>query len=211
MRFFSARLNFDNGIVLKFDGFLVNLFQYKTTRHIGFPKRHSVKTTRNFVRPAGRASFPTCYDHQGDKRNAGLVTPILMLLHILRVDYCEACHLTPAIVPQLVDDWICLFWGHIRHIIDNCKNDLDKALFFVGKTIENNWSGAALLNFLGTDLYERQGKAFTDYPPVRFRSNSAPIMQVRALFLPKNLVVSNIPPTFALANAPQRRFAHSHG
>ena len=30
MRFFSARLNFDNGIVLKFDGFLVNLFQYKT-------------------------------------------------------------------------------------------------------------------------------------------------------------------------------------
>ena len=108
-----------------------------------------------------------------------------MLLHILRVDYCEACHLTPAIVPQLVNDWICLFWGHIRHIIDNCKNDLDKALFFVGKTIENNWSGAALLNFLGTDLYERQGKAFTDYPPVRFRSNSAPIMQVRALFCQK--------------------------
>ena len=32
MRFFSARLNFDNGIVLKFDGFLVNLFQYKTAR-----------------------------------------------------------------------------------------------------------------------------------------------------------------------------------
>ena len=31
MRFFSARLNFDNGIVLKFDGFLVNLFQYKTS------------------------------------------------------------------------------------------------------------------------------------------------------------------------------------
>ena len=30
MRFFSARLNFDNGIVLKFDGFVVNLFQYKT-------------------------------------------------------------------------------------------------------------------------------------------------------------------------------------
>ena len=32
MRFFSARLNFDNGIVLKFDGFLVNLFQYKSKR-----------------------------------------------------------------------------------------------------------------------------------------------------------------------------------
>ena len=36
MRFFSARLNFDNGIVLKFDGFLVNLFQYKTQAADGF-------------------------------------------------------------------------------------------------------------------------------------------------------------------------------
>lgn len=42
--------------------------------------------------------------------------------------------------PQVVDDLVCLPWGHIRYIIDNCKNDLDKALFFVGKTLENNWS-----------------------------------------------------------------------
>lgn len=66
--------------------------------------------------------------------------------------------------PQVVDDLVCLPWGHIRYIIDNCKNDLDKALFFVGKTLENNWSRAVLLNFLGTDLYERQGKAITNYP-----------------------------------------------
>ena len=63
-----------------------------------------------------------------------------------------------------MDDLVCLPWGHIRYIIDNCKNDLDKALFFVGKTLENNWSRAVLLNFLGTDLYERQGKAITNYP-----------------------------------------------
>jgi len=33
----------------------------------------------------------------------------------------------------------------------------------VRKTIENNWSRAVLLNFLDTDLYERQGKAITNY------------------------------------------------
>lgn len=31
------------------------------------------------------------------------------------------------------------------------------------KTIENNWSRAVLLNFLDTDLYERQGKAVTNF------------------------------------------------
>ena len=65
--------------------------------------------------------------------------------------------------PQVVDELICLPWGHIRYIIDNCKNDSHKALFFVSKTIENNWSRAVLLNFLGTDLYDRQGKAVTNY------------------------------------------------
>ena len=36
-------------------------------------------------------------------------------------------------------------------------------MFYVEKTIENNWSRAVLLNFLDTDLYERQGKAITNF------------------------------------------------
>ena len=36
---------------------------------------------------------------------------------------------------------------------------MDKALFFVRKTWENNWGRDALLHWLGTDLYERDGKA----------------------------------------------------
>ena len=36
-------------------------------------------------------------------------------------------------------------------------------MFYVHKTIENNWSRAVLLNFLSTDLYERQGKAVTNF------------------------------------------------
>ena len=31
------------------------------------------------------------------------------------------------------------------------------------KTLENNWSRAVLLNYLDTDLYERQGKAVSNF------------------------------------------------
>jgi predicted nuclease of restriction endonuclease-like (RecB) superfamily len=54
-------------------------------------------------------------------------------------------------------------WGHNKLIIDKCKGDVDKALFYVRKTIENNWSRNVLLNFLDTDLYNRQGKAITNF------------------------------------------------
>ena len=54
-------------------------------------------------------------------------------------------------------------WGHHRCIIDKCRNDRKKALFYVGKVIENNWSRALLVNFLDTDLYERHGKAVTNF------------------------------------------------
>lgn len=54
-------------------------------------------------------------------------------------------------------------WGHNKAILDKCKNNKNKALFFVSKTLENNWSRAVLLNFLETDLYDRQGKAITNF------------------------------------------------
>ena len=54
-------------------------------------------------------------------------------------------------------------WGHHRFIMDKCGKDREKALFFVRQTIENGWSRAVLLNFLDTNLYERQGKAITNF------------------------------------------------
>ena len=54
-------------------------------------------------------------------------------------------------------------WGHIVQILNRCSSDREKALFYVHKTLENNWSRSVLLNFLGTDLYERQGKAITNF------------------------------------------------
>ena len=47
--------------------------------------------------------------------------------------------------------------------MDKCKDNRDKALFYIEKTLKNNWSRAVLLNFLDTDLYERQGKAITNF------------------------------------------------
>ena len=54
-------------------------------------------------------------------------------------------------------------WDHQRRIIDKCKSDAKKAIFFVRKVIENSWGRDMLLNFLGTDLYERQAKAITNF------------------------------------------------
>lgn len=54
-------------------------------------------------------------------------------------------------------------WFHQQRIIDKCKGDAKKALFFVRKVIQNNWGRNVLLNFLDTDLYEREGKAITNF------------------------------------------------
>ena len=54
-------------------------------------------------------------------------------------------------------------WGHQMLLLDKCKGNQEKALFYVKKTFENNWSRAVLLNFLDTDLYEREGKAVTNF------------------------------------------------
>lgn len=54
-------------------------------------------------------------------------------------------------------------WDHHRKIIDKCKNDVDKAIFYVRKTMQYNWGRDMLRNFLQTDLYEREGKAISNF------------------------------------------------
>lgn len=62
-------------------------------------------------------------------------------------------------------------WGHFKAILDKCRGKQQKALFFVKQVIKNGWSRGVLLNFLDTDLYERQGKAITNFsdtlPPIQ--------------------------------------------
>lgn len=69
----------------------------------------------------------------------------------------------PQVGDNLVNQFFYIPWGHNKVIIDKCKGDYDKAIFYVQKTLENNWSRAVLLNFLDTNLYERQGKAITNF------------------------------------------------
>lgn len=66
-------------------------------------------------------------------------------------------------LPQLVEDLYSIPWGHHRYIIDKFSEHPEKVLFYVHQTIENGWSRAMLLNFMDTDLYERQGKAITNF------------------------------------------------
>lgn len=54
-------------------------------------------------------------------------------------------------------------WTHHLYIIDKVKGNPEKALFYVNKTLENNWSRSVLLNMMSTNLYEREGKALTNF------------------------------------------------
>jgi len=70
---------------------------------------------------------------------------------------------------QPVDESIYMIpWSHNMLIISRCKSDRTKALFYVHKTLENQWSRAMLLNMMGdkegdNGLYETQGKALTNF------------------------------------------------
>lgn len=67
---------------------------------------------------------------------------------------------------QVADDFDLLFsipWSHHQKIIDKVQGDSKKALFFVRKTWENQWGRGVLLNFLESDLYERQGQALSNF------------------------------------------------
>lgn len=71
--------------------------------------------------------------------------------------------LQQAVAKFSIDDLFNIPWGHHQRILDKCSDMPEKAIFYVKKTIENNWSRAVLLNFLDTGLYERQGKAVSNF------------------------------------------------
>lgn len=52
--------------------------------------------------------------------------------------------------------------GHNLVIISKIKNT-DEALFYVQKSIENNWSRSVLTHHIESGLYQREGKAITNF------------------------------------------------
>lgn len=70
------------------------------------------------------------------------------------------------ICPQLVGDLIfSVPWGHHRAIIDKYfeVGDLDAAIFYMKKTVEDGWSRAVLKTFIDSELHLRQGKAQSSF------------------------------------------------
>jgi predicted nuclease of restriction endonuclease-like (RecB) superfamily len=77
----------------------------------------------------------------------------------------------PAIYPQVggkleIDAELPVFrvpWGHHKYLIDKLYAQPDKAIFYVREIVKNGWSRAVLMHFMDTGLYERQGKAVTNF------------------------------------------------
>lgn len=53
-------------------------------------------------------------------------------------------------------------WGHNTAIISKCKN-LDEALFYVNSTVTHNWSRNVLVHQVESNLYQREGKAISNF------------------------------------------------
>lgn len=78
----------------------------------------------------------------------------------------------PQAVGQLKEMLFSIPWGHHRFLIDRYGTEPAKALFFVRQTVEHGWSRSMLLNAINTDMYERQGKALTNFKKTLPDTNS---------------------------------------
>lgn len=97
------------------------------------------------------------------------VLPNVKGLSVTNVYYCRSFyHMYREIFPQLGGIFMqtplaMIPWGHHKAIIDKCKSNPSKALFYVQKSSKDNWSRSVLLNYLDSNLYESHGKAVTNF------------------------------------------------
>jgi predicted nuclease of restriction endonuclease-like (RecB) superfamily len=67
------------------------------------------------------------------------------------------------LVDQLMENVLCRVpWGHHIRIITGVKN-MQQAIFYLFKTLENNWSRDILILQINNRLFQRQGKAITNF------------------------------------------------
>jgi len=92
-------------------------------------------------------------------------------LQYMRKWYKYWIGITPQVVAQITSQAVDFLegekiynipWGHNREIITKCKS-VEEAIFYVNKTIENNWSRNVLINQIKFGLFERQGGAITNF------------------------------------------------
>ena len=69
-------------------------------------------------------------------------------------------------------------WGHHICIIEKCSNDCNKAIFYINKIINNGWSRSILQFQIANNLYEREGKAITNFSIVYHKDEYYNVQQV---------------------------------
>ena len=71
---------------------------------------------------------------------------------------------------QIVSQIFMIPWGHNIAIIQKCKN-IDEAIYYVQNTLKNGISRSVLVHQIESNLYERNGKALTNFentlPPIQ--------------------------------------------
>ena len=71
---------------------------------------------------------------------------------------------------QVVSQILMIPWGHNITIVQKCKN-IDEAIYYVQNTLKNGISRSVLVHQIESNLYEREGKAITNFentlPPLQ--------------------------------------------
>ncbi len=62
-------------------------------------------------------------------------------------------------------------WGQNVVIVSKSKS-IEEALFYLNKTVENGWSRTVLTHQIELDLYQRQGRAITNFEQTLMKPNS---------------------------------------
>jgi hypothetical protein len=96
--------------------------------------------------------------------------------------YSDYNIIVPQSVAQLQKLLFSVPWGHHRLLIDKCLGNPKKALFYLQQTVANGWSRDMLLNFISSNLYERQGEALNN-----FREKEIDNQETKAGFSPLSL------------------------
>ena len=104
------------------------------------------------------------YDlRQGIPNTQGFSVTNLTYMKYFYSTYSQYFTIYPQVGDKLEKAIFSIPWGHHKVLIDKFRTEPEKAVFFVQKIIENGWSRLLLQNFVDTDLYERNGKAITNF------------------------------------------------
>ena len=79
--------------------------------------------------------------------------------------YCQIDTIRAQVVPELQVTFFSIPWGHHILIMQRCK-DIDKAIFYIQQTLENNWSRNVLDWQIDSNLYGRKGSKISNFSKV---------------------------------------------